>query len=314
MFNPTRIQITLKGTPERVFRALTTPTEMQAWFSEHADVDLTAARYDFWGKYTHGAPDREAGKHDLISSEANRELTFRWRLHSGYDTLVTYKLIPQGDDATMLLMRHLPDPEQAQQPEGWESLDDFWFVVLENLRRYLDGKPSDMRVDFTNPMKGDIRVQTEIDAPASRVFEVLTNPDELNRWIATKAEVHPEVGGLYDWGWAEGSSVMKILEITPGQKLSAQGPVEYPTVVTWEMEENGGKTRLTFTHSGFADDADNAGIYMGWHNFMNWVRSVSEYGAAWQPPMPLIKPDAIAFPASIYNGQSQIVEELKVGA
>jgi hypothetical protein len=77
------------------------------------------------------------------------------------------------------------------------------------------------------------------------------------------------------------------------------------------MRENNGKTWLTFTQSGFDADQDVSGIFTGWRNFVNWARSVAEYGAAWQPPIPVLKPDLPGYPGAIYAAQDQIVEELR---
>ncbi|NWF68286.1 MAG: hypothetical protein HXY40_04310 [Chloroflexi bacterium] len=49
-----------------------------------------------------------------------------------------------------------------------------------------------------------------------------------------------------------------------------------------------------------------------WRNFVNWIRSLAEYGAGWQPPLIVLPPDAIAYPASILQAQHQIVEELRL--
>jgi hypothetical protein len=81
--------------------------------------------------------------------------------------------------------------------------------------------------------------------------------------------------------------------------------------MTWVMRENNGKTWLTFTQSGFDADQDVSGIYTGWKSFVNWVRSLSEYGAAWQPPVPVLKSDAIGYPGAIFAAQDQIVDELR---
>jgi uncharacterized protein YndB with AHSA1/START domain len=212
-------------------------------------------------------------------------------------------------------MRHAPDGEQEEAPVNF---NDFWFLSLENLRRYLDGKPSGARVDYSSPMRGMIRHETEIDAPVERVYEVLTNPDELNRWIATQAKVQTEKDGDYNLGWFyEGQDMgsSKILDIEPNHKIVlglAPDPVtQKPTVVTWEMRENNGKTWLTFTHSGFDADQDVADLFAGWRNFVNWVRSVAEYGEAWLPPLAVLNPDSLAYPGSMYAAQDQIVAELR---
>jgi uncharacterized protein YndB with AHSA1/START domain len=313
MFSTTRIQVGLNADPERVFRVLTDSAALRAWFSEHAEVDLNGNQYDFWGKFTPKAPDRNAGKHTIVEYVPGQVLAYRWHV-GGDSTRVTYRLHPHAG-GTILTMRHAPDGEQSPEPGGFE---DFWFLSLENLRRYLDGKPSDARADYSNPMRGDIRHETEIDAPVARVFEVLTNPEELNRWIATHAKVQPEKDGDYNLGWMyEGTDMgaSKIVDIEPNHHLVLGLPpdpmFQKATVVTWVMRENNGKTWLTFTHSGFDADQDVSGLFTGWRNFVNWVRSVSEYGAAWQPPISVLKPDQIGYPGSMYAAQDQIVEELR---
>jgi uncharacterized protein YndB with AHSA1/START domain len=303
------MQVKIQAEAARVFQAITTTTALETWFCEHADVNLSVQQYDFWGRFTPDAPDKAHGKHPIVDITDNRLLTYDWHVKS-IDTRVTLKLLGR-DGHTILTLRQTNTQSGSHQNAG---LEDFWFLSLENLRRYLDGKPSEARVDFTHPMKGDIQHSTEIDASPARVFEVLLRPDELERWIATKATVDPQVGGDFDWGW--GMPPAKIIELEPDKKLAVsadEGTPENPktTVMTWTLEENAGKTRLTFVHSGFADDEDTSGIHAGWRNFMNWVRSIAEYGAAWQPPLVITPPDAIAYPRSILEAQDQILDDLK---
>ena len=58
-FTSIRMQIVLTAEPERVFKALTDSNAVRAWFSEYAEIDLSKNQYDFWGKFTPTAPDRE---------------------------------------------------------------------------------------------------------------------------------------------------------------------------------------------------------------------------------------------------------------
>lgn len=316
MYQDIRMQLRLTASPAHVWKALTDTSAVMTWFSEHADIDLAAGRYDFWGRWTPFNPDRSAGKHKIYEALSDKAISYDWHIN-GDDTRVTFTLMPEGS-GTVLLMRHAQAPGGIEA-ESQNGSEDFWFLTLENLRRYTDGKPSEARIDYSNPMRGDIRHETEIDASASRVFEVLTNPDQINRWIATDAKVSLEVGGDYNYGWLyEGTDVgaAKIIDLIPDRRIAAQTPdfgEEYPpSVMTWELEENNGKTRVIFTHSGFADDKDNSGIYSGWRAFLNWVRSIAEYGSAWQPPITLLKPDAIAYPKSIIQAQSQLLDALKL--
>lgn len=313
MFHEVRLQIKLSHPPERVFAALTDARTLEAWFCEHAEI--SAEQYAFWGRFTPEAPDRDSGAHPLVTQASPRELVYDWRL-KGAATRVTVKLLPR-ETGTLLTVRQTAADET--EVTGSYHLEDFWFLVLENLRRYLDGKPCDARVDYTQPMTGDIHHETEVDAPPERVFEVLLRPDELERWIATHATVEREIGGMYSFGWWDGDTGMKIVDLVENEKLSLSNPEDpqygnanrSETVITWTLEGSGGKTRLTFTHSGFDADEDVSGLYTGWRSFVNWVRSLAEYGADWQPPIAALAPDAVAYPASIFHAQGEIADELK---
>ncbi len=311
-FATKRMQIELSADPDRVFKALTESEAVCAWFSEHAEIDLAAKQYDFWGKYTPTVPDRSNGKHPIVECVPGEVLAYRWRVDD-HETQVTFRLHPH-QQGTLLTLRHAADNEGSSEKGVGE---DFWFLSLENLRRYLDGKPSEARVDFTAPMRGHIHHETQIDAPTQRVWDVLTNPDELNRWIATNANIHLEKDGVYGLGWTVGDEdygASKILDVVPGEKLVLEispFPGQSPTVVTWEMKENNGKTWLTFTHSGFDADQDVSDLHSGWLNFVNWMRSVSEYGASWVAPVPVLSEGAIGYPASVFSAQDQLAPELR---
>lgn len=304
-----RMQIALSHPSEAVYAAITNAQALESWFCQHANVDLAQNQYDFWGKFSPEAPDREQGRHRVFSYEQNQSLVYDWQMASGL-TRVTYTLLPH-ENGTVFAVTHVPVDHEAYLSE------DFWFLSLENLRRYLDGKPADLRVDFTNPMKGDVYVETEIDASPERIFEVLLRPEEVERWIATKAEIDPQVGGMFLLGWGEYPALGKIQELIPNQKLAVRGEEAMEpekrefTVVSWELKPSGGKTRITFIHSGFAADDDTSGIYVGWHTFLNYVRSLSEYGANWQPPITLLAPGTVGYSRAINDAQDQIVDVLR---
>ena len=120
-------------------------------------------RYDFWGRYTPENPDREAGHHKIKVHELNKRLQFIWHWR-GIDTTVTFSLHSKGN-VTILAVEH-DGGHHGSHTIGDYTMEDFWFLSLENLRRYLDGKPADARVDFSEPMVGDIEHTIEIDAPA----------------------------------------------------------------------------------------------------------------------------------------------------
>ncbi len=302
---PLRVQIKLRTTPSQIYTALTDTAALETWFAEHAEVDLEAGRYDFWGRYTPENPDRESGRHRIQTQQANKRLQFMWHWH-GQATIITYSLHPR-EDHTILAIEH-ERGHHGSHTIGDYTMEDFWFLSLENLRRYLDGKPSDARVDFSQPMVGDIEHTIEIDAPASRVFEVLIKPAELERWIARRSTVEPRVDGTYDLGW-ESMGAMKIVDLEPDHKL-AYTMVEMDeseSIVTWTLAESGGKTRLTIVHSGFGLDEPNGGQNAGWRNFQGWVRSIAEYGADWEPAIVPIPPQVTSYPRVMEGLQAELI-------
>jgi uncharacterized protein YndB with AHSA1/START domain len=301
MSEPLQIQLALTAPPERIFRALT--DELPDWFAEHADVSLNERRYDFWGRYTPEVPDRDAGRHPLSEVHPDRGLSFDWTLRNEQTTVRVDLIAQQGQ--TVLILRQ--NASSGSHGLGDYTFEDFWFLSLENLRRHLDSKLP-VRCDFsTLPATGDVRHSVDIDAPRETVFEALIKPEQLNRWIASNATIEPQVGGDFDLGWGVGVP-FKILELVPDEKLSYSWLGEGdnpPTIVTWTLEDSGGKTRLTLVHSGFAPDAPTGGIQAGWLNFSSWVKSVAEYGASWQPAIKLLKSDTLPYyPASVGAAQS----------
>jgi uncharacterized protein YndB with AHSA1/START domain len=184
------------------------------------------------------------------------------------------------------------------------TFEDFWFLSLENLRRHSDGKPP-VRCDFSKPMLGDIRHTVEIDGTREAVFETLIKPEQLERWIASHATVEPHIGGRYDFGWNV-AGPQKILELIPNEKLAYSWPEgDEETIVTWTLEESGGKTRLTLIHSGFAANKHTGGINAGWLNFASWIKSIVEYGAEWKPAfIPLTDQTRPFYPNSLWEQQN----------
>ena len=235
--------------------------------------------------------------------EPNHRLKFGWHLRDE-DTIVEINLIPREQQTVVRVEQENVAPSLDISVYTFE---DFWFLSLENLRRHIDGKPVSVRCDFSAIKPGDIHHEIEIDGPREAVFAALIKPEELNRWIANQATVEPEVGGRYDFGWQGGGSV-KILELVPNEKLAIFWPEETDTVVTWTLAESGGKTRLTLVHSGFAPDQRTDGLQAGWLNFMNWIKSLVEYGPAWQPPTLKLRPDLEPFyAASIVEAQTGLI-------
>ncbi|MPV89064.1 SRPBCC family protein [Georgenia ruanii] len=102
-------------------------------------------------------------------------------------------------------------------------------------------------------------------APAV-VWQALTTPELMARWLMTSQGFAPEVGRRFtmqgrpmEAARFSGVVASTVLEVTAPHRLSLSwddAHADRPTgwVVTWELRAEGDGTRLLLTHSGFDPD------------------------------------------------------------
>lgn len=276
-----QLQIEIDAPPKRVFEALTRNDQLAEWFCEASDVSPGEKRYDFWGRYTPERPPREDGRHPLRAIEPEKKIAFEWTVRGG-PTQVEFALEPQGG-GTSLSVSHSGLRPRAREEA---SLTDWWGHCLENLKSWLEKRAMGPRRDFAAAPSRPFEISIGIDAPPEKVFRALTDPKELERWIAEpgKAVVEPRVGGRYDFGWGDEGGPIGILEITPYTRLSYSWRFEGEpdTVVTWTLDGSGGKSQLVLKHVGFTDDSLFDSYATGWGKFLNRVKHLVEGGPDWK--------------------------------
>jgi uncharacterized protein YndB with AHSA1/START domain len=272
-----KLEMPVKADPHKVFRACLNPEALETWFAEHASVSVEEGRYDFWGRYTPGAPDRDGGTHRISEFRQGQKLVYEWKLR-GVETRVEYEILTENDGCVFRLSHTgLPELQPYQS-----SIGDFWTHVLEGLRNWLErGKPYDL-MDYGSEPMGDVALTVNIAARPQDVFHSLTDAHQLDRWIAKKVRLDPRPGGEIDFGWGHGP--VRILEIVPSRKLSYswRWAEEPDTVTTWELEGSEGGTRLTVVQSGFAPDRKGEDYYIGWHKFIWRLKTMLEAGPDWE--------------------------------
>lgn len=95
------------------------------------------------------------------------------------------------------------------------------------------------------------------DAPVERVWQAITNRDQMKEWYFDIAEFKPEVGFEFSFtGGDENNTYLhlcKVTEVINQKKLTYtwkyKGQNE-ATYVTWELFNEDGKTRVKLTHEG----------------------------------------------------------------
>ncbi len=96
------------------------------------------------------------------------------------------------------------------------------------------------------------------NAPASRIWEAITDRDKMREWYFDIAAFKAEPGFEFSFYGGEGDEkkylhLCKITEVIEGRKLAYTWRYkDYPGIstVTFELFEEAGKTRLKLTHEG----------------------------------------------------------------
>ena len=137
----------------------------------------------------------------------------------------------------------------------------------------------------------EVRKSIEIDASPEVVFKAISDPGELTNWFPEAAILEPMAGGKTKFTFSKDSKRTicardhdkinegRVLEFVKNKKLvytwQHKDEPDFPeTIVTWELEEiSKNKTRLTLTHTGFANKDQAKGHSEGWSFFLNELTS-----------------------------------------
>ena len=102
-----------------------------------------------------------------------------------------------------------------------------------------------------------IVIERTFDAPIEKVWNAITDKDEMKKWYFDLEEFKPEVGFEFQFtGGTEYKTYLhlcKITEVIAGKKLTHSwryDGYEGNSFVTFELFEEGDKTRLRLTHEG----------------------------------------------------------------
>jgi len=135
-------------------------------------------------------------------------------------------------------------------------------------------------------------IEHTYNAPAAKVWQAITDRDQMEQWYFKLEAFKPEVGFVFEFeGGTEENKYLhrcEITEVIPGKKLTHSWQyVGYPgkSFVTWEIFDEGDKTRVRLTHSGLetfpVDNPDFAktNFVMGWTEIVgNLLKGFVEKG------------------------------------
>lgn len=274
----------------RIFHALTTQAELEAWFAEHARVEpRVGGAFRFWGRHTVGTPREQDAAGRIVTFEPDARLGFEWAVYRVPSTVTITLSAEQTEQgpATKVAVRH-ELRGALDQPRPKALIDDWWRFSIGNLVAHTTGHGEVLRPDFADP-KPEIRLSMRVDAPREAVFRALTEPDALKEWMGAPApvvELHP--GGRFELGWTyqvDGKEVlggpMKVLDVVPNERLVVnwpdwRGDASVPMQsITWLLEPDGSGTRVTVVHGGFTRTVDFSDYPFGWGHFLSEMGKVA---------------------------------------
>lgn len=132
-------------------------------------------------------------------------------------------------------------------------------------------------------MKDAVIVEKILHAPVLKVWNAITDRNEMKEWYFDLEEFKAEIGFTFKFtgGPDDGPVYVHICEVTEvilHRKLSYSWKYEgFPGIsyVTWELEAKGDNTLLTLTHTGLdtiapgSPDFAHANFKEGWNEFVN---------------------------------------------
>lgn len=121
-----------------------------------------------------------------------------------------------------------------------------------------------------------VQFEREIDAAIDRVWELISTADGLEQWLAP-ATVELQVGGALDIDFGEdGLAGGLIIDLVPGTVLEYhwQFPGEPDSIIRFELEDLGGRTRLRLHHRLLPPE-QAAGYGAGWHAHLDQLAGIA---------------------------------------
>jgi uncharacterized protein YndB with AHSA1/START domain len=126
-----------------------------------------------------------------------------------------------------------------------------------------------------------------IEAVPQRVWDALTQPEEIGHWWTNDLNVTQEVGSLAEFRFGEwGDFVVQfeVAELSLNDKvrwISRRGPAPHweGTSVTWQLTPVHNGTHVVFNHNGFAQvDSRYKMTRAWWEHFLISLKSYLETG------------------------------------
>ncbi|HWY38916.1 MAG TPA: SRPBCC domain-containing protein [Bacteroidia bacterium] len=130
----------------------------------------------------------------------------------------------------------------------------------------------------------DIKHLFHISASFEKVYHAISTIEGLAAWWTVQTTGKSEVGGMIEFRFgSQFFNKMRVIEMKPGSSVTwecVEGPPDWiGTKISFHLDENEGKTRVRFDHTGWKDANDfYANCNFSWGRFMESLRGLCEKG------------------------------------
>jgi len=122
-----------------------------------------------------------------------------------------------------------------------------------------------------------VRSETHIAAPQAAVFALLTDPENILRWMGTRAQVEPRIDGLYLVNISGNRTARGAFrEVIPVHRLAYSFGWEHDgevppgsSLVEIDLIEEPEGTLLRLTHTGLPTPEQCEGHSKGWAHYLD---------------------------------------------
>ena len=111
-------------------------------------------------------------------------------------------------------------------------------------------------------------IERTYNAPIDKVWKAITDKEQMKEWYFDLSSFKPEAGFEFEFSGGDDKvsfrHLCKITSVVPGKKLSytwAYDQLPGSSEVTFELFEEGDKTRLRLTHTGLESFAANGTMF-----------------------------------------------------
>jgi len=127
-----------------------------------------------------------------------------------------------------------------------------------------------------------VRQSVSIEAPIEKVFHLLTDREQIVRWMPVTV-FEPEVGGRFEMLVGEHHAAGEVTELDPPRVVAytwdwLNAPIGARTEVRFELEESDGATVVNLIHTGLPAEQARDSHAHGWAHYAERLKIVAEGG------------------------------------